>query len=168
MITRQWAFAAKIRTKSRPLSARVRPLLLSCIKLKKQNDSNLKKIMKANKLKKGSSKNNAMEGQLRLMYLADAAAIGPAILELVPGELASTNDKRKVSGQVYLLQLALTYNYWRVVKSLMQLWTDYHRYRVYLVDRLDLHDSNKLKKSISSFTKWVNRRKDYRYHPLHL
>ena len=103
-----------------------------------------------------------MESQLRLMYLADAAAIGPAILELLPGELASTNEKKKVSGQIYLQLLALSYNYWRVVKSLMHLWTDNHRYRSYLVERLDLHDSNKLKKSINSFTKWVNRRKDYR------
>lgn len=133
------------------------------MKLKKHNDINLKRILKANNQKKGS-KNTVVESQLRLMHLADATAIGSNILEVLPGELAAANDKNKISGQLYLLQLALTYNYWRTVKSLVQLWADDHRYRSYLLRKLDYHDSNKLRKSIRSLTNWIDRRKDYRYH----
>ena len=162
-ILRQWVSSAKIRTRSKPLAPKIRSLVVSCMKLKKQNDTNKRKILKASKQKKGH-KNTAVESQLHLMYLADAAAIGSAVLELLPGELAATNDKNKISGQIYLMQLALTYNYWRTVKSLMQLWRDNHRYRSYLLNKLDYHDSNKLRKSIRSLTNWVDRRKAYRYY----
>lgn len=143
----------------------MRSLLQSCIKLKKQNDNNLKKILKASKNKKS---NKTIDTHLRTMLVADAATIGAQILELLPGELASTNDKRKMSGQAYLLQLALTYNYWRTVKLLIQIWTENHRYRSYLIARLYHHDSNKLKKCVSCLTKWCNKRIDYRkkYHRL--
>lgn len=163
---RHWMFYARIKKYSKQLPPKLRSLVVSCIKLKKHNDSNKRKILKLNKLKLKSTNNSTNEKLYQDMYLQDAATIGPNILDLEHGELAATNEKQKVSGQVYSLQLALTWNYWRIVKSLLEQWAEQYHYHHYLVDRLYYFDRKKLSATLAHFTKWVDRRKGYRkkYH----
>jgi hypothetical protein len=164
---RQWIVYSRIKSNkyAKQLPPKLRSLIVSCIKLKKHNDSNKRKILKLSK-QKLKSNNSTSEKLYQSMYLEDAAAIGSIILDLEHGELAATNEKQKVSGQAYSLQLALAWNYWRMVKSLLQQWAEQYHYHHYLVNRLHFNDRKKMSSTLARFTKWVDRRKDYRkqYH----